>query len=152
MIAFGILALERRGYRRFEPAIIALLGLVAAGFIYVFFAAGGQDYGGIANGLIPRLEGSSTSPGRGIAVWARFLPQPLGRQVRTISVSALVPSSNLANTWTLSLPGRAPGGERTRPVTLVAEPPGDLQVERDDRAAAAGDRRDPRVGSRPYRP
>ena len=60
VIAFGVLALEQRGYRKFELAIIALLGLVAAGFVYVFFAAGGQDYGGIAGGLIPRLEGTDT--------------------------------------------------------------------------------------------
>jgi len=60
VIAFGILALEQRGYRRFELAIIALLGLVAAGFIYVFFAAGNQDYAGIAGGLLPRLEGTGT--------------------------------------------------------------------------------------------
>lgn len=60
VIAFGILALEQRGYRRFELAIIALLGLLAAGFIYVFFAAGGQDYAGIAGGLVPRLEGANT--------------------------------------------------------------------------------------------
>ncbi|HVW47908.1 MAG TPA: Nramp family divalent metal transporter [Solirubrobacterales bacterium] len=60
VIAFGILALEQRGYRKFELAIIALLGLVAAGFIYVFFTAGHQDWGGIANGLIPRLQGSNT--------------------------------------------------------------------------------------------
>jgi manganese transport protein len=59
-IAFGILALEQRGYRKFELAIIALLALVAAGFLYVFFAAGEQDYLGIAGGLIPRLEGAGT--------------------------------------------------------------------------------------------
>jgi len=59
-VAFAILALEQRGYRRFELAIIALLGLVAAGFVYVFFAAGNQDYAGIAGGLIPRLEGTGT--------------------------------------------------------------------------------------------
>ncbi len=59
-VAFAILALEQRGYRKFELAIIALLALVAAGFVYVFFAAGGQDYAGIAGGLIPRLEGTGT--------------------------------------------------------------------------------------------
>ena len=60
VVAFGILGLEQRGYRRFELAIIALLGLVGAGFIYVFFAAGDQDYAGIAGGLIPSLSGSDT--------------------------------------------------------------------------------------------
>jgi len=60
VIAFGILALEQRGYRKFELAIVALLALLAAGFVYVFFTAGHQDYAGIASGLIPRLEGSDT--------------------------------------------------------------------------------------------
>jgi len=54
-VAFGILALEQRGYRKFELAIIALLALVATGFLYVFFAVGGQDYGAMAKGLIPTL-------------------------------------------------------------------------------------------------
>jgi len=60
VIAFGILALEQRGYRKFELAIIALLGLVGAGFIYVFFTAGNQDYAGIAGGLVPSLSGTDT--------------------------------------------------------------------------------------------
>jgi manganese transport protein len=58
VVAFVILAFEQHGYRRFELAIIALLAMIAAGFIYVFFAVGGQNYGEIANGVIPRLSGS----------------------------------------------------------------------------------------------
>src|SRR5262249_35039056 len=46
-VAFAILSLEQRGYRRFELAIIALLALLGAGFVYLFFAAGHQDYGAI---------------------------------------------------------------------------------------------------------
>ena len=34
VVAFGILALEQRGYRRFELAIAALLGIVLLGFAY----------------------------------------------------------------------------------------------------------------------
>jgi manganese transport protein len=34
VVAFGILALEERGYRRFELAIAALLGIVLLGFTY----------------------------------------------------------------------------------------------------------------------
>jgi manganese transport protein len=60
VIAFGILALEQRGYRRFELAIIALLTFVALGFLIDFFAVGGQSYSGIAKGLIPRLGGGDT--------------------------------------------------------------------------------------------
>jgi manganese transport protein len=60
VIAFAILALEQRGYRRFELAIIALLLLVGAGFLYVFIASGGQNYVQLAAGLIPRLDGADT--------------------------------------------------------------------------------------------
>lgn len=59
VVAFGILALEQRGYRKFELAIIALLALVGLGFLYVFFAVGGQDYGAMAKGLIPSIGSSS---------------------------------------------------------------------------------------------
>jgi manganese transport protein len=59
VVAFVILALEQRGYRRFELAIIALLVFVGAGFLYVFFAAGGQNYGQLAAGVVPHLSGGS---------------------------------------------------------------------------------------------
>lgn len=57
VVAFGILALEQRGYRKFELAIIALLALIGGGFLYTFFAAGDQRYGELAGGLIPDLSG-----------------------------------------------------------------------------------------------
>jgi len=60
VVAYVILALERRGYRRFELAIIALLLLVGAGFMSLFFAIGGQDYSRLAAGLVPRLGGTDT--------------------------------------------------------------------------------------------
>ena len=60
VVAFVILALEQRGYRRFELAIIALLALVGAGFVYLFFTIGGQDYRQLAAGLVPRLGGGDT--------------------------------------------------------------------------------------------
>ena len=57
VVAFAVLALEQRGYRRFELAIIALLAFVGAGFVYVFVVTGGQQYGQIAAGVLPRLGG-----------------------------------------------------------------------------------------------
>jgi manganese transport protein len=60
IVAFVILGLEQRGYRRFELAIIALLGLVGLGLAYLFFAVGGQHYGHLAGGLVPRLSGPDT--------------------------------------------------------------------------------------------
>jgi manganese transport protein len=59
VVAFGILALEQRGYRRFELAIIGLLGIVLLGFAYDL-AAVRPSAAGIVSGLVPRL-GSSAS-------------------------------------------------------------------------------------------
>ena len=59
-IAFAILALEQRGYRRFELAIIGLLAFVAVGFMYVFFTASDQNYAQLAAGLIPRFSGGDS--------------------------------------------------------------------------------------------
>jgi manganese transport protein len=60
VVAFVILGLQQRGYRRFELAIIALLALVGAGFLYLFVVAGGQPYPQLAAGLVPRLGGAGT--------------------------------------------------------------------------------------------
>jgi manganese transport protein len=60
VVAFAILALEQRGYRRFELAIAALLGLVALGFLYDFVAVGHHSAAGIAGGLVPHLDGSGS--------------------------------------------------------------------------------------------
>ncbi|HEX5291494.1 MAG TPA: Nramp family divalent metal transporter, partial [Streptosporangiaceae bacterium] len=56
VVAFGILAMEQRGYRRFELAIAALLGLVLLGFAYDL-VAGGVSASGVAAGLVPTLGG-----------------------------------------------------------------------------------------------
>jgi manganese transport protein len=60
VVAFAILALQERGYRKFELAIMALLGFVALGFIYDFFAVGHQSGAGIAGGLVPSFAGSDS--------------------------------------------------------------------------------------------
>jgi manganese transport protein len=60
VVAFVILGLEQRCRRRFELAVIALLLLVGAGFAYLFFASGGEQYGQLAGGLVPRLNGAGT--------------------------------------------------------------------------------------------
>ena len=59
VVAFGILALEQRGYRRFELAIAGLLGIVFLGFLYDLMVVG-ADPGGVASGLIPRLAGGDS--------------------------------------------------------------------------------------------
>jgi len=56
VIAFGILELQRRGFRRFEIAIAALLGIIFAGFVYetLRISPPAQD---ALKGLIPGLDG-----------------------------------------------------------------------------------------------
>jgi manganese transport protein len=58
VVAFGILALQQRGYRGFELAIAGLLGLVFLGFAYDL-AGVGASASGIAAGLVPGLGGGS---------------------------------------------------------------------------------------------
>ena len=58
VIAFGILALQRRGFRHFELAITALLGLVLAGFLYETLKIGPSAHETLT-GLIPNLGGET---------------------------------------------------------------------------------------------
>lgn len=60
MVAMGVLALEQRGYRRFELAIVMLLAFVSFGFVVDFFQVGRQSYTGILSGLVPRLSGGNS--------------------------------------------------------------------------------------------
>lgn len=59
VVAFAILALQTRGYRRFELAIAALLGIVLLGFVYDL-AQVGVDTGGVVGGLIPSFQGTDS--------------------------------------------------------------------------------------------
>ena len=58
VVAFGILALDQKGYRRFELAIIGLLGIVLLGFAYDLVAVH-PSAAGVASGLVPRFGGSA---------------------------------------------------------------------------------------------
>jgi len=58
-VAFALLALHARGYRRFETAIIGLLGIILLGFLYETLRIG-PDAGGVAAGFVPRLQGSDS--------------------------------------------------------------------------------------------
>ena len=55
VIAFGILALQRHGFRRFELAIAALLGVVFGGFLYETIHIGPSAHLALA-GFVPRLS------------------------------------------------------------------------------------------------
>lgn len=58
-VAMVLLQLERHGYRRFELAIIGLLAVILAGYLYSAISAGG-DPGSIASGLVPHLAGEGS--------------------------------------------------------------------------------------------
>jgi manganese transport protein len=57
--AFGILALQAKGYRRFEAAIAGLLALIIAGFLYDTLNIG-FDAGDAARGFIPGFAGTDS--------------------------------------------------------------------------------------------
>jgi manganese transport protein len=57
VIAFAVLELQTRGFRRFELAITALLGLVFAGFLYETLRIGPSVHQSL-RGLLPGLEGT----------------------------------------------------------------------------------------------
>ena len=59
VVAFGILALQTRGYRRFELAIAALLGIVLLGFLYDLLQVG-VDGPAFAAGMVPHFDGTES--------------------------------------------------------------------------------------------
>jgi manganese transport protein len=58
-VSFGVLALQQRGYRRFELAIAGLLGIVCFGFLYDLTHVS-VDVGGVAGGLVPGFDGADS--------------------------------------------------------------------------------------------
>jgi len=59
VIAFAILELQTRGFRRFELAISALLGIIFAGFLYETLRIGPSVHGSL-RGLLPGLSGTGS--------------------------------------------------------------------------------------------
>jgi manganese transport protein len=59
VVAFGILALQGRGYRRFELVIAGLLALIILGFLYQTLRIG-FDAGDAARGFIPGFAGTDS--------------------------------------------------------------------------------------------
>ena len=59
VIAFAILELQTRGYRRFELAITALLGVIFMGFLYEALRVGPSARASL-HGLLPGLDGSGS--------------------------------------------------------------------------------------------
>ena len=59
VVAFAILGLQTRGYRRFELVIGGMLGVILLGFLYETLRIGG-DPGDIAAGFVPGFEGTDS--------------------------------------------------------------------------------------------
>ena len=59
VVAFGILGLQARGYRRFELVIAGMLGVILLGFLYDTLRIG-FDAGEAAQGFIPSFEGTES--------------------------------------------------------------------------------------------
>ncbi len=59
VIAFAILELQRHGFRRFELAITALLGIILLGFLYETLRIGPSASQSL-QGLLPRLQGTDS--------------------------------------------------------------------------------------------
>jgi len=59
VIAFALLGLQSRGYRRFELAIAGLLGIVLGGFVYEALRIGPSAHQSL-HGLLPNLSGSGS--------------------------------------------------------------------------------------------
>jgi manganese transport protein len=59
VVAFAILGLQARGYRRFEVAITGLLGVILLGFLYDTLQIG-FDAGEAAKGFIPGFAGADS--------------------------------------------------------------------------------------------
>jgi manganese transport protein len=59
VVAFGILGLQQRGYRRFELAIAGFLGIVCLGFLYDLSQVD-VDTRALAGGLVPGFDGTDS--------------------------------------------------------------------------------------------
>jgi manganese transport protein len=59
VVAFAILGLQNRGYRRFEVAIIGFLAVILLGFLYDTLRIG-FDAGEAAKGFVPHFDGSDS--------------------------------------------------------------------------------------------
>jgi manganese transport protein len=59
VVAFAILGLQSRGYRRFEIAIIGMLGVILLGFLYDTLRIG-FNAGEAAKGFVPHFAGSDS--------------------------------------------------------------------------------------------
>jgi manganese transport protein len=59
VVAFAILGLQTRGYRRFETTIAGLLGVILLGFVYEMVHTS-PDPAGVASGFVPGFEGTES--------------------------------------------------------------------------------------------
>ena len=58
-MAFGLLGLQGRGYRRFEVVIAGMLGVILLGFLYDTLRIG-ADASAVARGFVPSFSGTES--------------------------------------------------------------------------------------------
>lgn len=58
-VAFAILGLQAKGYRRFEVVVTGMLAVILLGFLYNTLSIG-ADPGAVAGGLIPSFDGTES--------------------------------------------------------------------------------------------
>jgi len=73
LVAYGLLALQQRGYRRYELAIAGLLGVVCLGFCYDL-AKVQVDWPGAAAGVVPSFADSGAVVLAGGIIGATVMP------------------------------------------------------------------------------
>ena len=113
VVAFGILALEQRGYRRFELAIVGLLGIVFLGFLYDLLV-GRRDPAGLAGRAGPAL---------------RRRRQPAAGAAGIIGATVMPHVVYLHSALTKS-PGRLPGRRRAARAAALPAPRRDRRPRR----------------------
>jgi len=59
VVSLGLLAVQGRGQRRFEAAVVALLAVITIGFVTALFVAP-PDGGAVLGGLVPRFAGTDS--------------------------------------------------------------------------------------------
>jgi manganese transport protein len=98
VVAFAILALEQRGYRRFELAIIGLLAFVFVGFLYDLVLVG-FDAHAAAGGLVPGFAGSDSVVLAVGIIGATVMPHVV--YLHSALTQARIPARDERERWTI---------------------------------------------------
>jgi manganese transport protein len=95
-IAFALLALQSRGYRKFELAISALLGIILLGFLYEVLNIGPSAEGSLS-GLVPSFAGTESVLLAVGIVGATVMPHAI--YLHSALTQGRIPRANEAERW-----------------------------------------------------